>query len=178
MCSPPRAYCNLHFTIYIIYAFTPPNAPGFPFTQRFRIVNLSRLIGNDSSDRRASIVCAFHHAAKAVVAATHDSVAKRASVRVGCTWKVFALAPGRVRLRLIYNRKTGITLAERERDEHGFEAVDNLFSSPEKDVNNVPAKGVNGRNHAESDEEQTMEIDDGIPHPMKHQLHRDHVALC
>lgn len=60
----------------------------------------------------------------------------------------------------VHGRKTGITLAERERDEHGFEAVDNLFSSPEKDVNNVPAKGVNGRNHAESDEEQTMEIDD------------------
>ncbi|KAI0381531.1 Mif2/CENP-C like-domain-containing protein [Hypomontagnella monticulosa] len=63
----------------------------------------------------------------------------------------------------VHGRKTGITLAQRARDEHGFETVDNLFSSPEKDVPNVPiaaANGVNGRNHAESDEEQTMEIDD------------------
>ncbi|KAI1210660.1 Mif2/CENP-C like-domain-containing protein [Annulohypoxylon truncatum] len=57
-------------------------------------------------------------------------------------------------------RKTGITLEERERDEHGFENVDALFSSPEKDVNNVTANGTNRRGRDESDEEQTMEIDD------------------
>ncbi|KAI1461159.1 Mif2/CENP-C like-domain-containing protein [Annulohypoxylon moriforme] len=57
-------------------------------------------------------------------------------------------------------RKTGLTLAERERDEHGFEAVDTLFSSPEKDVNNVTVNGLNMRGHDETDEEQTMEIDD------------------
>ncbi|KAI8961116.1 Mif2/CENP-C like-domain-containing protein [Daldinia sp. FL1419] len=60
----------------------------------------------------------------------------------------------------VVGRKTGITLAERERDAHGFEAVDSLFSSPEKDVNNVSVNGVNGRHNAESDEEQEMEIDD------------------
>ncbi|KAI2473437.1 Mif2/CENP-C like-domain-containing protein [Annulohypoxylon bovei var. microspora] len=57
-------------------------------------------------------------------------------------------------------RKTGLTLEERERDEHGFENVDALFSSPEKDVNNAAANGANRQGHAESDEEQTMEIDD------------------
>ncbi|KAI0884678.1 Mif2/CENP-C like-domain-containing protein [Annulohypoxylon maeteangense] len=57
-------------------------------------------------------------------------------------------------------RKTGLTLAERERDEHGFENVDALFSSPEKDVNNVTVNGINRRGHDEIDEEQTMEIDD------------------
>ncbi|KAI1807715.1 Mif2/CENP-C like-domain-containing protein [Daldinia bambusicola] len=60
----------------------------------------------------------------------------------------------------VVGRKTGITLAERERDAHGFEAVDSLFSSPEKDINNVSVNGANGRHHAESDEEQEMEIDD------------------
>ncbi|KAI1471412.1 Mif2/CENP-C like-domain-containing protein [Daldinia caldariorum] len=62
----------------------------------------------------------------------------------------------------VVGRKTGITLAERERDAHGFEAVDSLFSSPEKDINNVSINGANGRHHAESDEEeeQEMEIDD------------------
>ncbi|KAI0900505.1 Mif2/CENP-C like-domain-containing protein [Annulohypoxylon nitens] len=57
-------------------------------------------------------------------------------------------------------RKTGLTLAERERDEHGFENVDALFSSPEKDVNNAAVNGTNGRGQGDSDEEQTMEIDD------------------
>ncbi|KAF3071247.1 cupin [Daldinia childiae] len=60
----------------------------------------------------------------------------------------------------VVGRKTGLTLAERERDAHGFEAVDSLFSSPEKDVNNVSVNGANGRHNAESDEEQEMEIDD------------------
>ncbi|KAI1106758.1 Mif2/CENP-C like-domain-containing protein [Jackrogersella minutella] len=55
-------------------------------------------------------------------------------------------------------RKTGITLEERERDAQGFENLDALFSSPEKDVNNVTINGINGR--GESDEEQDMEIDD------------------
>ncbi|KAI1095418.1 Mif2/CENP-C like-domain-containing protein [Rostrohypoxylon terebratum] len=57
-------------------------------------------------------------------------------------------------------RKTGLTLAERERDEHGFENVDALFSSPEKDVNNAAVNKANGRGQGDSDEEQTMEIDD------------------
>ncbi|KAI0850216.1 Mif2/CENP-C like-domain-containing protein [Daldinia vernicosa] len=60
----------------------------------------------------------------------------------------------------VVGRKTGLTLAERERDAHGFEAVDSLFSSPEKDVNNVSVNGASGRHNAESDEEQEMEIDD------------------
>ncbi|KAI1479512.1 Mif2/CENP-C like-domain-containing protein [Daldinia eschscholtzii] len=60
----------------------------------------------------------------------------------------------------VVGRKTGLTLAERERDAHGFEAVDSLFSSPEKDINNVSVNSANGRHHANSDEEQEMEIDD------------------
>ncbi|KAI0156393.1 hypothetical protein GGR57DRAFT_463321 [Xylariaceae sp. FL1272] len=48
-------------------------------------------------------------------------------------------------------RKTGITLPEAPRDEHGFEEMDNLFSSPEKDIGNG----------AQSDDEQDMDIDDG-----------------
>ncbi|KAI0843334.1 Mif2/CENP-C like-domain-containing protein [Hypoxylon sp. FL0890] len=63
----------------------------------------------------------------------------------------------------VAGRKTGLTLEERQRDEHGFEDVTGMFSSPEKDINNVTANGVNGangRSHGESDEEQTMEIDD------------------
>ncbi|KAI0142421.1 Mif2/CENP-C like-domain-containing protein [Hypoxylon sp. NC0597] len=63
----------------------------------------------------------------------------------------------------VAGRKTGLTIEERQRDEHGFEDVSGLFSSPEKDINNATANGINGargRNHAESDEEQTMEIDD------------------
>ncbi|OTA94046.1 hypothetical protein M434DRAFT_395120 [Hypoxylon sp. CO27-5] len=63
----------------------------------------------------------------------------------------------------VAGRKTGLTIEERQRDEHGFEDVSGLFSSPEKDINNVTANGINGangRNNAESDEEQTMEIDD------------------
>jgi centromere protein C len=33
---------------------------------------------------------------------------------------------------LTVNRRTGITLAEGKRDEHGMEEVDGIFSSPEK----------------------------------------------
>ncbi|KAI1139548.1 Mif2/CENP-C like-domain-containing protein [Hypoxylon sp. FL0543] len=63
----------------------------------------------------------------------------------------------------VAGRKTGLTMEERQRDEHGFEEVSGMFSSPEKDINNATANGMNGANgrgHAESDEEQTMEIDD------------------
>ncbi|XXG97740.1 Dynamin-like GTPase that mediates homotypic ER fusion [Hypoxylon texense] len=60
----------------------------------------------------------------------------------------------------VQGRKTGLTLAERPRDENGMEAFDDLFSSPEKDVHEGAVNGTNGRNNAESDEEQDMEIDD------------------
>ncbi|KAI1765859.1 Mif2/CENP-C like-domain-containing protein [Hypoxylon sp. FL1150] len=60
----------------------------------------------------------------------------------------------------VQGRKTGLTLAERPRDENGMEAFDDLFSSPEKDVTEARVNGANGRNDAESDEEQEMEIDD------------------
>ncbi|KAI5864281.1 Mif2/CENP-C like-domain-containing protein [Durotheca rogersii] len=62
----------------------------------------------------------------------------------------------------VQGRKTGLRLEERPRDENGFEAVDDLFSSPSKDEPNgaVNGRGVNGRGRAESDEEQDMEIDD------------------
>ncbi|KAI1408149.1 Mif2/CENP-C like-domain-containing protein [Hypoxylon sp. FL1857] len=63
----------------------------------------------------------------------------------------------------VAGRKTGLTMEERQRDEHGFEEVSGMFSSPEKDINNVTVNGlngINGRGHVESDEEQTMEIDD------------------
>ncbi|KAI2632365.1 Mif2/CENP-C like-domain-containing protein [Hypoxylon sp. NC1633] len=60
----------------------------------------------------------------------------------------------------VAGRKTGLTLADRQRDEHGFEKMDDLFSSPEKDVNNPALNGANGKGHEDSEEEQTMEIDD------------------
>ncbi|KAI1341642.1 kinetochore CENP-C fungal-like protein [Xylariaceae sp. FL0016] len=49
----------------------------------------------------------------------------------------------------VQGRKTGVTLAEGDRDEHGFETLDAIFSSPEKDISSI------------SDDEQDMEIDDG-----------------
>ncbi|KAI6088965.1 Mif2/CENP-C like-domain-containing protein [Hypoxylon rubiginosum] len=60
----------------------------------------------------------------------------------------------------VQGRKTGLTLAERPRDENGMEAFDDLFSSPEKDVTEARVNGANRRNDAESDEEQEMEIDE------------------
>ncbi|KAI1320765.1 hypothetical protein F5Y16DRAFT_78235 [Xylariaceae sp. FL0255] len=51
-------------------------------------------------------------------------------------------------------RKTGLVLPEGRRDEHGFEEIDNMFSSPEKDI------AANNRNDSSSDEEQDMELDD------------------
>ncbi|KAI1381559.1 Mif2/CENP-C like-domain-containing protein [Hypoxylon crocopeplum] len=60
----------------------------------------------------------------------------------------------------VHGRKTGLILAERQRDEHGFETVDNLFSSPEKDVNNVTVNAANEKSHLETDDEQEMDIDD------------------
>ena len=45
-------------------------------------------------------------------------------------------------------------LPDRQRDEHGMEDVDGLFSSPEKDTNGATNF---------SDEEQEMDIDDGTP---------------
>lgn len=68
------------------------------------------------------------------------------------------------------DRKTGLTLAERPRDENGMEAFDDLFSSPEKDVHEGAVNGTNRRNHAESDEEQDMEIDDGMLRATHHLL--------
>ncbi|KAI0539145.1 Mif2/CENP-C like-domain-containing protein [Xylaria digitata] len=72
---------------------------------------------------------------------------------------VFAL--GRV------GRKTGITIPDNgRRDEHGFEELDNLFSSPDRELLNE----TNGRNGTVSEkeqdgqdgqDEQDMEIDDG-----------------
>ncbi|KAI1311669.1 Mif2/CENP-C like-domain-containing protein [Xylaria venustula] len=55
-------------------------------------------------------------------------------------------------------RKTGITIPDNgRRDEHGFEELDNLFSSPDRELQNA----TNGRNHTMSEDEQDMEIDDG-----------------
>ncbi|KAI8630861.1 hypothetical protein F5Y19DRAFT_36703 [Xylariaceae sp. FL1651] len=55
-------------------------------------------------------------------------------------------------------RKTGIMLPDTgRRDEHGFERLDNLFSSPDKDINGE----TNDRGHTVSEDEQDMEIDDG-----------------
>lgn len=44
-----------------------------------------------------------------------------------------------------------------------MEAIEDLFSSPEKDINNVTVNGTNGHANTDSDEEQDMEIDDGMP---------------
>ncbi|KAI0518452.1 Mif2/CENP-C like-domain-containing protein [Xylaria bambusicola] len=58
-------------------------------------------------------------------------------------------------------RKTGITIPDNgRRDEHGFEELDNLFSSPDREL----LDATNGRNPAVSEDEQDeqdMEIDDG-----------------
>ncbi|KAI0402137.1 Mif2/CENP-C like-domain-containing protein [Xylaria palmicola] len=58
-------------------------------------------------------------------------------------------------------RKTGITIPDNgRRDEHGFEELDDLFSSPDRELQ----AETNGRHRAVSDdegEEQDMEIDDG-----------------
>ncbi|RWA09776.1 hypothetical protein EKO27_g5323 [Xylaria grammica] len=58
-------------------------------------------------------------------------------------------------------RKTGITIPDNgRRDEHGFEELDNLFSSPDRELLNE----TNGRHGAVSEDEQDeqdMEIDDG-----------------
>ncbi|KAI0479033.1 Mif2/CENP-C like-domain-containing protein [Xylariaceae sp. FL0804] len=57
-------------------------------------------------------------------------------------------APGQV------GRRTGITIHDTgKRDEHGFEELDDLFSSPDKDGH--------GRGAGSSDDEQDMDIDDG-----------------
>ncbi|KAI0436878.1 Mif2/CENP-C like-domain-containing protein [Xylaria telfairii] len=66
-------------------------------------------------------------------------------------------APGKV------GRKTGITIPDNgRRDEHGFEDIDNLFSSPDRELQ----AETNGRVMFSDDEqdeqdEQDMEIDDG-----------------
>ncbi|KAI3327581.1 hypothetical protein HD806DRAFT_327250 [Xylariaceae sp. AK1471] len=61
-------------------------------------------------------------------------------------------------------RKTGLTIPDTgRRDEHGLELLDDLFSSPEKDLPN----GTNGRtlespeDQSNEQDEQDMEIDDG-----------------
>ena len=69
------------------------------------------------------------------------------------SWKVYAShiclinrGPQEVlRYGLTSSRRTGITLAEGKRDEHGMEEVDGIFSSPEKS----PAR-ENGFNNSES----------------------------
>ncbi|KAI1745679.1 Mif2/CENP-C like-domain-containing protein [Xylaria scruposa] len=63
-------------------------------------------------------------------------------------------APGKV------GRKTGITIPDNgRRDEHGFEDMDDLFSSPDRELQ----AETNGRAASSDDEqdEQDMEIDDG-----------------
>lgn len=57
-------------------------------------------------------------------------------------------------------RRTGITLKEGRRDEHGMEEVDGLFSSPEKS----PTK-LNGYEDDETDDSagSEMSIDEGKP---------------
>ncbi|TGJ86084.1 hypothetical protein E0Z10_g2713 [Xylaria hypoxylon] len=66
---------------------------------------------------------------------------------------VFAL--GRV------GRKTGITIPDNgRRDEHGFEELDDLFSSPDRELLNETI-GHNGAVSEDEQDEQDMEIDDG-----------------
>ncbi|KAI1428484.1 Mif2/CENP-C like-domain-containing protein [Xylaria sp. FL1777] len=58
-------------------------------------------------------------------------------------------------------RKTGLTIPDNgRRDEHGFEDLDNLFSSPDREL----IAATNGRHRTVSEDEQDeqdMEIDDG-----------------
>ncbi|KAI3341581.1 Mif2/CENP-C like-domain-containing protein [Ustulina deusta] len=58
-------------------------------------------------------------------------------------------------------RKTGLTIPDNgRRDEHGFEELDDLFSSPDREL----IGATNGRNRTSSEDEQDeqdMEIDDG-----------------
>ena len=67
-------------------------------------------------------------------------------------------------MEIIQHRRTGLTLKEGRRDEHGMEEVEGLFSSPEKS----PAK-LNGFDDEEEEEEEDdrdsngseMSIEDG-----------------
>ncbi|KAI5926085.1 Mif2/CENP-C like-domain-containing protein [Camillea tinctor] len=57
-------------------------------------------------------------------------------------------------------RKTGLTLPDTgRRDEHGFEEMDGLFSSPEKELPNPVNR--HGAASEEDEDEEDMEIDDG-----------------
>ncbi|KAK7980720.1 Choline transport protein [Apiospora arundinis] len=61
----------------------------------------------------------------------------------------------------VRGRKTGVTLVDTgERDEYGMEPVDNLFSSPEKETAKRTNGASNDQSEGESDEEQSMELDD------------------
>lgn len=76
------------------------------------------------------------------------------------------------------DRKTGVTLVDTgERDEYGMEPVDNLFSSPEKETAKRTNGASNDQSEGESDEEQSMELDDGMRSTtadllLKHDAHR------
>lgn len=57
-------------------------------------------------------------------------------------------------------RRTGISLKEGRRDEHGMEEVDGLFSSPEKSPAGLPAFEEENASSTGSDE---MSMDEGAP---------------
>jgi centromere protein C len=61
----------------------------------------------------------------------------------------------------VWIRKTGITIPDNgRRDEQGFEVLDNLFSSPDRELQGETS-GRNGAMSEEEPDEQDMEIDDG-----------------
>lgn len=66
-------------------------------------------------------------------------------------------------IRLTWNRRTGITLKERQRDEHGFEIIDgSMFESPEKS----PPKR-NGAVGKDSDQSESMDVQESMFTPMR-----------
>jgi hypothetical protein len=79
---------------------------------------------------------------------------QRASVRSG------TVSPRAVqKLMELVHRRTGITLKEGKRDEHGMEEIEGMFSSPEKS----PAK-LNGFNAANETilSSEGMSMDEGV----------------
>lgn len=59
-----------------------------------------------------------------------------------------------------YGRRTGITLREGRRDEHGMEEIDGMFSSPEKSPEKSPVK-TNGRTTANEADDHSEDMETG-----------------
>lgn len=63
------------------------------------------------------------------------------------------------------HRRTGITLKEGKRDEHGMEEIDGLFSSPEKSA--VKENGFSHHGNETMMGSDGMSMDEGMPRPFQ-----------